>query len=63
VSGWSPGKVELWVAFQTILGTSVEQPADVIAIYGELGEHMTGPSVVQAGDLYRVEDTATTTLA
>lgn len=62
VADWQPGEVELWVAFQTVLGTTVEQPAEVIAVYGENGQNMTGPNVVEVGGLYRVEATATTSI-
>lgn len=59
VADFPAGEVEVWVAFQTILGTTVEQPPEVIELYGEMGEHLTGPNVEEVGELRRVVNTAT----
>jgi len=52
------GTIKVWVAFQTILGAET-QPADVLETFGEMGEHLTGENVTEAGGLKRVELTAT----
>ena len=49
LAGWRPGRVTVWVAFQTILGTSVKQPDEVIAKFGKMGENLTGANVTTAG--------------
>ena len=49
------GKLEVWVAFQTILGTEIRQPEVIISRFGEMGEKLTGPNVTEAGNLKRVE--------
>lgn len=53
VEGW-PSAIKVWVAFQTILGTSTKQPPEVVALYGEQGELMEGDTVT-SGTLKRVE--------
>jgi hypothetical protein len=55
LSAWPTGQVEVWLAFQTILGTSVKQPDAVVARFGEMGEHLTGPNVSTSGGMKRVE--------
>lgn len=52
VKGW-PSTIKVWVAFQTILGTSTNQPPDVVALYGEQGELMEGDTIM-SGTLKRV---------
>lgn len=59
VAQWPSGNIETWVAFQTILGTTVKQPQEVIDLYGELGEKIPDASAVQSGSLKRVEQTST----
>jgi len=56
VEGWPRGRVNVWVAFQTVVGLD-EQPAEVIELYGELGEHMEGDDVIEPdfATLRRVE--------
>jgi len=49
------GEAEIWIAFQTILGTEVKQPQGAIVKYGELGEKMKGDNVVKSGDIKRIE--------
>lgn len=49
------GKAEIWVSFQTILGTDIKQPQGVIDKYGELGEKMEGDNVVKSGYIKRIE--------
>lgn len=55
MSEFPPGGISIWAAFQTVLGTSDSQPARIIEIYGEPGEHITGDDVVKSGAIYRVE--------
>lgn len=55
VAQWPSGNIETWVAFQTILGTTVKQPQGVIGLYGEMGEKIPDASAVQSGPLKRVE--------
>ena len=55
VEGWEGDSVRVWIAFFTGIafeaedGSAVEQPAEVIELYGETGEHMEG-------DIREVED-------
>lgn len=58
VAQWPSGNIETWVAFQTILGTTVKQPQGVIELYGELGEKILDASAVQSGSLKRIELTS-----
>ena len=58
VSSWPSGNVEVWAAFQTIVGMTAKQPADLIVVYGEVGERLTGENVTTAGSMKRVELTA-----
>jgi hypothetical protein len=46
IEGWPGEGVIVWVAFQTLLGTDAEQPAEVIELYGEMGEYIKGDVVV-----------------
>ncbi len=59
---WPPGRVEVWLAFQTILGSmtegSLKQPPEIIEKFGELGENLVGDNVTKAGEMKRVELTA-----
>jgi hypothetical protein len=56
VSNWIRGTVEVWVAFQTIIGTKTKQPDEIIEVYGQWGENLTGSQVTQSGEnLKRVE--------
>jgi hypothetical protein len=61
VAGWPSGRVTVWVAFQTVLGATIDgqpadgQPADVIERYGNMGENLTGSNVSESGDSKRVE--------
>lgn len=61
VPGIAPGEVEVWVAFQMVLGTA-EQPQEVIDLYGENGENMTGPDVTVIDPITRSETTANVTV-
>lgn len=58
LTGWPGGKVEVWVGFQTIIGTDPVQPAFVTQSFGEMGEKMTGPNVRQVGTMRRAELTS-----
>jgi hypothetical protein len=51
VNGWPRGKIEVWAAFQTVLGTDARQPAEVISRFGELGEKLQGNNVTKAGSM------------
>jgi hypothetical protein len=62
VADWQSGNVEVWAAFQTILGTKETQMPDIITKFGPMGEKLTGPNVTQAGDIRRVETTITVEL-
>jgi hypothetical protein len=53
------GRIEAWVAFQTVLGTGSQQPAELIERYGLMGEKMTGPQVVDVGGVRRAESVVT----
>jgi hypothetical protein len=59
LTGWPPGEMEVWVAFQTILGTDASQPDHILELYGPMGERMVGAQVQQAGTLRRVETART----
>lgn len=52
---WPAGRIKVWVAFQTILGTGVKQPAKIIARYGQMGERIKGNQVTMDGPMRRVE--------
>lgn len=56
VSDWSEGEIEVWVAFQTILGDR-NQPDEVIKIYGENGQNIPDVEATDAGYLKRIEIT------
>jgi hypothetical protein len=62
VNGWPRGRIEVWAAFQTVLGTDAQQPAEVISRYGALGEKLQGNNVTKAGSMKRVEVTETLAL-
>ncbi|MCK0471306.1 Ltp family lipoprotein [Halalkalibacter sp. APA_J-10(15)] len=55
IGDWPDGEIVVWVAFQTILGTSVHQPDEIIEVFGEMGENIEGDSVSETGDMKRVE--------
>lgn len=52
---WPRGSVRLWLGFQTVLSSTVQQPRHVIDRYGQKGEHITGDQVAEAGVLRRAE--------
>lgn len=56
----SPGEIEIWLAFQTIL-SGAEQPPEIVELYGSMGESITGPDVIETGGMKRVETTVTVT--
>ena len=57
---WPQRSIEVWVAFQTIHGKGAEQPAQIIERFGELGENLEGPNVIDLGEVgKRVELTTT----
>lgn len=55
VSDWPSGATEVWVGFQTLLGSGEMQPQDVIERYGERGEYLHGENVTENSGLKRVE--------
>lgn len=55
LAGWPSGEIEVWMAFQTILGTKTQQLPALVKKYGELGERLAGANVSGAGNLRRVE--------
>lgn len=62
LEGWPAGQIEVWVAFQTVMGGKMRQPPDILKRFGEEGEFLSGPNVVQSGSLKRVELTRTVVL-
>jgi hypothetical protein len=62
LNGWPLGRIEVWAAFQTVVGTDARQPAEVISRFGELGEKLQGNNVTKAGSMKRVEVTETVVL-
>lgn len=54
------GRIEAWVAFQTVLGIGSQQPAELIERYGLMGEKMSGPQVVDVGGGVRRAETVVT---
>jgi hypothetical protein len=63
LASWPPGRIEAWVAFQTILGTTVHQPPAVLQRFGQMGERLRGANVTKTGELRRVEQEQTFTLS
>jgi hypothetical protein len=59
LTGWPPGEMEVWVAFQTILGSNGSQPDRVLELYGPMGKRVVGAQVQQVGTLRRVETART----
>lgn len=55
LTGWPAGKVDVRVVFQTVLGTTKQQPPEIISRFGKLGERLEGPNVTRKGSLKRVE--------
>jgi len=49
-------KLEVWVAFQTIIPRGKQQPDEIIDRFGEFGEKLIGPNVTETGNLKRVEE-------
>ena len=59
LSGWQAGTIEVWVGFQTLLGSDEKQPEEVIERYGEMGEFLYGDNVTETDGFKRVEVTQT----
>lgn len=55
LEGMPKGELEVWAGFQTIMREEYKQPAEIIAIYGEAGENITGPLAKQVGGITRAE--------
>lgn len=56
---WPPGKITVDANFQ-IGRPGTPQPAPIVALYGQDGERMTGPSVVKGGGSFRAATASTT---
>ncbi len=54
---WPRGALQVWASFQTVLPDG-QQPPEVIATFGEMGERLAGDNVTQVGDMKRAEVTA-----
>ena len=55
ITGWTADTIMVWVGFQTVLNGNQQQPEDVIARFGEMGEFLYGENVTEANGLKRVE--------
>jgi hypothetical protein len=55
VSDWPDGEIIVWVSFQTVLGTSVQQPDEIIEVFGEMGENIEGDNVSESDVMNSVE--------
>jgi hypothetical protein len=49
------GELEVWAGFQTIMPEESKQPAEIISMYGEAGENITGPLAKKVGGITRAE--------
>jgi len=61
VGAWPAGEIKVDADFQVYL-QGLKQPDEVIALYGEKGERMTGPQVVQGGASFRAAATSTSVI-
>ena len=61
ISKWPAGKIKIDANFQVYL-QGLKQPDAVIALYGEKGERMTGPHVVQGGASFRAATASATVI-
>lgn len=52
VNEWRPGRVEVWVGFNTLIKG---QPPEVVQRYGARGERLTGPNIIDKRILRQVE--------
>ncbi|MEK4303567.1 hypothetical protein [Oceanobacillus sp. FSL K6-0251] len=59
VNDWPEGELRVWTSFQTILGTSVEQPEEIIEVFGESGENIEGDNVTEGEIINSVESIQT----
>ncbi len=50
MTGWPAGTVSVWAGFQMDIGMEEGQPTEIIELYGENGERITGESVIQVGE-------------
>lgn len=55
LNDWPDGEIGVWVAFQTILTTTTEQPKEIIKVFGEKGENIKGNNLTKSGILNRIE--------
>jgi hypothetical protein len=54
ITGWTADTIVVWVAFQTLLNGNEQQPEEVMARFGEMGEFLYGENVTEANGLKRV---------
>jgi len=54
LSKFPRGEIEIRVAFQTGVRNGT-QPPEILRIYGEMGEKITGPQTQKSGDITRAE--------
>ena len=54
ITGWTADTIVVWVAFQTLLNGNEQQPEEVMARFGEMGEFLYGDNVTEANGLKRV---------
>lgn len=55
INEWPNGEIKVWTSFQTILGTSTEQPKEIIEVFGEAGENIKGDNVTEGDIINSVE--------
>lgn len=55
ITGWTADTILVWVGFQTVLDGNEQQPEEVIARFGEMGEFLSGDNVTETDGLKRVE--------
>jgi hypothetical protein len=55
IAGWTADTIVVWVGFQTVLDGNEQQPAEVLARFGEMGEFLYGDNVTESNGLKRVE--------
>ncbi len=61
VAKWPAGEIKVDANFQVFL-QGLKQPDEVIALYGEKGERMTGPQVVEGGASFRAATASTSVI-
>ena len=61
IAKWPAGEIKVDANFQVYL-QGLKQPDAVIALYGEKGERMTGPHVVEGGASFRAATASATVI-